>query len=72
LVRSDVLSTATVENAGGNPMNSAAPITPITPVSAASGTCASMRIHITVKAMATAAPGWSLAQNDMPGKSTTA
>ena len=38
-------------------MNSAAPMAPITPVSAASGTWPSIKIHITAKAMPTAAPG---------------
>ena len=49
-------------------MNSAPPTMPIRPVTAASGTWPSIKIHITAKAMPTALPGLSCAQSDMPAK----
>src|SRR5262245_45145106 len=56
LVRKVVASVAKALVAGAMPTNRAAPTMPVSPMTAASGTCANIRIHMTVNATATAAP----------------
>ena len=67
-----VASVANALMAGGKPMNSEQPTTPINPVTAASGTWLSIRIHMHANAMPTALPGLSCAHADMPAKSNNA
>ena len=56
--------------AGANPMNNAAPKMPVSPITAASGTCPSINSHMTMKAIVTAAPIFCVAQRDSHANST--
>ena len=55
-MRNVVASVANALIAGPRPMNIAEHTTPVSPITAASGTCASIRSHITTNAIVTARP----------------